>query len=218
MDKPIWLRNIRVLVWDFDGVFYRENERMRKAIHREVVKAIASVKNIAYKEAESWQKKYYRKWGSNTRVMHEAGISKKLAFSGKWYAPSQLRYMKRDEKLKPLMLGLSFMKNIILTNTNQKYITPKIKKIGLSANYFNKIFAAPDDFDTVKPDIMVFKKVLEYTALSAEKHLMIGDRVETDLLPAKKLGMKTCLVWSESNSADISLKSIYMLSELFTQK
>ena len=82
---------------------------------------------------------------------------------------------------------------------------------GPSFGPFERVFGVIDDFGTVKPDPVIFKKIEEYTGLPANQHLMIGDRVEVDLVPAKKLGMKTCLVWSQSDdpSVDVSIGKVY---------
>lgn len=85
------------------------------------------------------------------------------------------------------------------------------RRYGYPLGPFERIFSTVDHFRTVKPDPVVFKKILEYTKLPANQHLIVGDRFEVDLVPAKKLGMKTCLVWSQSDdpSVDISIKRVY---------
>jgi FMN phosphatase YigB (HAD superfamily) len=57
---------------------------------------------------------------------------------------------------------------------------------------------------------------MEKTGLPPVAHLMIGDRERVDLVPAKKLGMKTCLVWAAEPSmvADITLPTVYDLSQV----
>jgi len=91
-------------------------------------------------------------------------------------------------------------------------------RVGSEASFgpFERVFGVVDDFGTVKPDPIVFEKILEYTGLPASQHLMIGDRVEVDLVPAKKLGMKTCLAWSKSNdpSVDVSISEVYDIVNL----
>ncbi|MFC1711308.1 HAD family hydrolase [Patescibacteria group bacterium] len=67
----------------------------------------------------------------------------------------------------------------------------------------------------VKPDPYAFKLILNYTKLKPENHLFIGDSDKKEMIPAKKLGMKTCLVWGKSKVADISLKTVYEVESLF---
>ena len=41
-----------------------------------------------------------------------------------------------------------------------------------------------------KPDIRLFQKALEKADCKGENAVMVGDRVDNDVAPAKKLGMK----------------------------
>ncbi|KKW01536.1 MAG: HAD superfamily (Subfamily IA) hydrolase, TIGR02253 [Parcubacteria group bacterium GW2011_GWA1_49_11] len=67
-----------------------------------------------------------------------------------------------------------------------------------------------------KPHPEGFRYILRKTGLPAEQHLMIGDREGVDLVPAKALGMKTCLVWAKNSSsiANVSLPTVYGVANL----
>jgi FMN phosphatase YigB (HAD superfamily) len=45
---------------------------------------------------------------------------------------------------------------------------------------------------------------------------MIGDREKVDILPAKALGIRTCMVWAIKPSmvADITIPTVYELSQV----
>ena len=64
-----------------------------------------------------------------------------------------------------------------------------------------------------RPDPFLF--TLQCTGLKPEEHLFVGDRDETDIAPAKKIGMKTCYVWGQSQVADISFDTVYQVSKIF---
>lgn len=44
-----------------------------------------------------------------------------------------------------------------------------------------------------KPDLKIFKMALEQANCTTDECVMIGDRIDNDIAPAKQLGMKT--VW-----------------------
>jgi len=69
-----------------------------------------------------------------------------------------------------------------------------------------------------KPDLAGFSSILDYTKLPPALHLMIGDREAIDHVPAKKLGMSTCLVWSEAKRSvvDLTLPTVYDVAKLLT--
>ena len=55
------------------------------------------------------------------------------------------------------------------------------------------VVAASAELGVAKPDRAIFDKALEMAGCTAEEAAMIGDRLDNDIIPAKKLGMKT--IW-----------------------
>ena len=76
-----------------------------------------------------------------------------------------------------------------------------------------------------KPDRAIFDKALEMTGCKAQEAVMIGDRLDNDIIPAKKLGMKT--IWIRQGFAiyqnpliaeyqpDYTVDSLSELKEIF---
>jgi HAD superfamily hydrolase (TIGR01549 family) len=48
-----------------------------------------------------------------------------------------------------------------------------------------------DDYKTTKPDTRYFEAVLRECKCKAEESVMIGDRIDKDIIPARMVGMKT---------------------------
>ena len=88
-----------------------------------------------------------------------------------------------------------------------------LKKLGVPVTIFERIITA-QDCQEPKPDPEPFRLLLKITGLPADQHLYIGDRELVDILPAKKLGMKTILVWGKSKIADLSLPTVYDVAEV----
>ena len=80
---------------------------------------------------------------------------------------------------------------IILTNGKSKEQRMKLKKLGLE-NVF-KLYISGEKHIS-KPKEGAFLNVLESEEILPEETMMIGDSLYHDINPAKKLGMKTCLV------------------------
>ncbi len=78
--------------------------------------------------------------------------------------------------------------------------------------YF-KIFT-PRETKFLKPDPRALLAVLEKLKIKPEETLMIGDELERDLIPAKKLGMETILIDRGDKIKDPSVKKISSLKEL----
>ena len=58
------------------------------------------------------------------------------------------------------------------------------------AHYFSA-FASSWDVGVSKPDPAIFRYALSLAGCAPERALMIGDRLDNDIFPAKALGMKT---------------------------
>lgn len=73
-----------------------------------------------------------------------------------------------------------------------------------------------------KPDLKFFRHIIEKLGCAPEETLMVGDRLGADIIPAKKLGLKTCWIeFSDFPSQDELNKitnmidyTLYSLSEL----
>ncbi len=212
--KPAWLKQIKVIIWDLDGTLYQEMPELKREIHDNAIDLIGRVKGISRKKAEKVFSLKYSQFGSSTKTLIDCGVDRTYVFSGEWYTKAQMKYLKRDERLGLIFKKLKDRRHILNTNSISSSAKKKLRRIGLKTETFEKLFTNADMFGVLKPDPKPFEAVLEYTKMPAKTHLFIGDRYQTDLEPAKKLGMRTCLVWGESAMADISLKTVYEVAEL----
>lgn len=89
-----------------------------------------------------------------------------------------------------------------------RYLRRKGYKLGIIANQsagtaerlrawgllkYIDVVAASAELGVAKPDRAIFDKAFELAGCTAKEAVMIGDRLDNDIRPAKKLGMKT--VW-----------------------
>lgn len=58
--------------------------------------------------------------------------------------------------------------------------------------YINLVIASAEE-DVVKPDLRIFEIALNKADCKAEESVIVGDRLDNDIVPANKIGMKT--VW-----------------------
>ena len=90
-----------------------------------------------------------------------------------------------------------------------KYTHSRGYKIGVIANQllgtasrlenwgllkFIDVVAASAELGVSKPDLRIFTYALEQAGCRPEEALMVGDRLDNDVFPAKELGMKTAWV------------------------
>lgn len=75
---------------------------------------------------------------------------------------------------------------------NQTFGTiERLEKWGIG-KYFDTVIASAEA-GVSKPDLKIFKMAFEAAGCNPHEAVMIGDRLDNDIAPAKKLGMKT--VW-----------------------
>lgn len=59
-------------------------------------------------------------------------------------------------------------------------------------HYFDVVTASAEA-GYEKPDLRIFKLALEQASCNPQNAIMVGDRLENDIVPARQLGMKT--IW-----------------------
>lgn len=106
--------------------------------------------------------------------------------------------------------------HIIVTNTSRKGTVRTLELLGLPLRIFRGIITA-DDVSYSKPDLEPYVKALEMTACPPHQHVSIGDREKVDIFPAKKLGMRTILVWGASDVADVCIPTVYDVPNVLLQ-
>lgn len=89
-----------------------------------------------------------------------------------------------------------------------KYLSEQGYKIGIIANQksgiakrlenwgllkYIDVVATSAELGVAKPEKEIFERAFEMAGCTAQESVMIGDRLDNDIFPAKKLGMKT--VW-----------------------
>lgn len=91
----------------------------------------------------------------------------------------------------------------IFTNLKLPKIDTLCSVLKIDKNWFKYILSG-DDVEIRKPALDGFHLMIEKSQLPAGNILYVGDRVDVDIKPAKAVGMKTALVFSESPEADYS--------------
>lgn len=213
--KPSWIKDIKVLVWDLDGTLYSEEGVIRKEIHKNVISIVSQHKKISFIEAKKLFYKLYNKFYSSTKTLLYLGVDKDYILAGSWYSQAQLKHLKKDQKLIEMFKKLKHLSHILSTNSEQSVTFKKLKILGFKTEFFDKIFTNKEMGGRIKPDPYAFEIVCRHTKLKPCQHLFIGDNENKEIIPAKKIGMRTCLVWGNSKLADVCLATVYDVVKYF---
>ena len=111
-----------------------------------------------------------------------------------WHSEDEVPYSDAHSTLAALV-DKGYKLGII---ANQKLGTEeRLESWGLR-QYF-EVIAASAEIRYAKPDKEIFEKALELAKCTAAESVMVGDRLDNDIIPAKAIGMKT--VWVKNGLA-----------------
>ncbi len=204
-------KDVKVIAWDIDTTLYKTIPELSVKLKNSCIEEVAKLKGIPFDEAKDVFEREREKCGSTFLTFMSLGwrgleavrkmesIEKKI---------DKFSYIKKDPNLPILFSKLSGFRNFILRNGTRESTMRLLNNLGVNPKIFEGIITTEDSL-LPKPDPAPFELLLKTTGLPPEQHVYIGDRDRVDMEPAKKLGMKTILVWGKSEIADLSLPTVY---------
>lgn len=207
---------VKVLIWDFDGTLYKAIPELWEDIREAEYRVIMHHTGWDYDRTEKEFRAIYKVTLSSATetAAHLSHISTSSAAIEMEDYYDRGKYLSRDERLLKLFKTLDGFTHYILGNGVKIGIEKTLRVLGVDALIFTEIVTS-EITKINKPDQAGYRYIMQKTGLPADAHMMIGDRVDVDLVPAKTIGMKTCLVFGQSIIPDISLDSVYEISTLF---
>ena len=172
------MKNIKWLFFDIGSTLVDESIAYRKRIETTVANT-----DISYDE-------FYRKMVEISKQNQDAYNSAVAVYGlnkAPWNSDDEVVYPEAEECLRELSKRYKIG---IIANQNPG-CRERLEKIGL-LKYIDLVVASAEE-GVAKPDLRIFKAALSRAACKPEEAVMVGDRIDNDIIPAKKLGMKT--VW-----------------------
>ncbi len=122
-------------------------------------------------------------YDGNSKAIEYFGLNKTL-----WHSEDEVPFDDASETLEHLK-NRGYKLGVI---ANQDAGTAqRLEAFGL-LKYFD-VLATSAELGVAKPDKLIFKKAFELAGCKPQDSVMIGDRLDNDIIPAKASGMKT--VW-----------------------
>jgi len=210
--------DVKVLVWDFDGTLYRAVPAFHQVILDAAYKVVAKHTGWSLAHAtEEFHKVYKVTTPSSTETAAKlSGIPlKQAAIECELAKEDRAKFISRDEKLIDMFRRLSGFTHFILANGIREKVLPALDILGVPRSTFVDVVTS-EVVGVTKPQPDGFLYIMKESGLPASAHMMIGDRETVDLVPAKKLGMRTCYVWSEEKSlvADVTIPTVYEILDV----
>ena len=174
------MENIRWLFFDLGSTLIHEENAHRHRI-------ISTADNNCDVTAED----IYKEMIQASRAFHQPYPTavKNLKIVNKMPYPKELETPYAE--CKTVLKALHSKYSIGIIANQSEGSEKRLQKWGL-LEYIDAVFASAE-VGLSKPDPEFFKYALKKTAVSPADSVMIGDRLDNDILPAKKLAMKT--IW-----------------------
>lgn len=93
-------------------------------------------------------------------------------------------------------LKRSGVKLAIISNADARSTNVRLTELGLEDTF--DIVVNPETFGVKKPNPLVYQKTLECLHVNAKNAVMIGDKLDRDVLPARASGLSAIHVWFSS--------------------
>src|SRR5579864_2950602 len=93
----------------------------------------------------------------------------------------------------------------LISNWSSHWIVSDIVAAAGIDDYFAPLVSSAS-FGRIKPHPSIFRHVLETWGLGADDTVMVGDTLDTDILGASRLGMRSILVEVEPNPANAAME------------
>ena len=208
------MNNIKWIFFDIGSVLVDESQCYKKR-YSEIVENT----DISVVDFENKVKEYARQ---NKKGDYEAA---------KFYGLSLPKWHKELEKLYPdVEIILSILVNLqyklgIIANQSPGTVQ-RLENWGI-LKYFDVVMASAEE-GIAKPDLEIFKRALLSGGCLPENAVMVGDRLDNDIVPANRVGMKT--IWIKQGfakyaipktaleMADYSIDSLKELIDIFGGK
>jgi HAD superfamily hydrolase (TIGR01549 family) len=158
--------------------------------------------------------KAYKNAGSHSAVFSQLGFATDYWQGQIKHLDADYQYQKNDNVVSTLHeLFRNNYQLFVCTNRLKTAIVKKFVSVGIDPKWF-KGYITNENMTKPKPDLEAFRSVIKITKIPSENILFVGDRIEADILPAKAVGMQTCIVWSSSVEADYSAPNFTEISRI----
>ncbi|HLC71136.1 MAG TPA: HAD family hydrolase [Candidatus Nanoarchaeia archaeon] len=213
------LKGIKHIGFDLDGTLYQETGEAERALQKEIFSRYAATNDISYLEAFGRIEGRKKIIGSTHRTLGLLGIDNPGEFIDNCAAEVGLdELLAPDQRLGDLLTKVKEKYGLFLiTNVPRQNAEKRLQKLGVGSSLFD--FLMYGDIYR-KVEVHAFEKSLQELKMEENPWscVYIGNRIDTDIVPAKLAGMRTIYVGGWIPEADCCLPTIYSLSELLDKE
>ena len=204
----------RGLILDLDGTLYKlsgsdgsfGNSDFYADLKRRMQSYLGDVLGISSQAAKTEYDRIKSSFNGEVSigVERELGISRLEWFANTWNLNPKDYIEKPTSELVETIKPVAD-RSMVLTAAPAVWAYPALSYLGLDGMFEDRIVTGEPDIR--KPSLDVFRQAADLLQRSCCEVVSIGDQDESDILPAKALGMVTIKVGLPSDSADYSMNN-----------
>jgi FMN phosphatase YigB (HAD superfamily) len=206
------LKGVEIVGFDLDGTLYPFTKDSINPVRTEIAKKILDKKPEleTIDNAREYFESRYEEIESGSRILEEAGYKNGRLTMDECLANADIIPFIKNNTLLASYLEILKLKRplFLLTNSPEDLSISKLEKIGIHPETFHYRIYGDSHESITQNNGKPFEAILRRTSLEGSQHAYVGDRKDSDITPAKRLGMKTIAVHSNIPEADISLPNI----------
>lgn len=217
---------IKAIIFDMDGTLYQFDDKdesqfsssqFGQQIHENCIKFFETTLNISREIAIAKYQDFRTRYNDEVSlgVEKELGIDRSQYFAATWdLNPSD--FVEQNHLLLQTLSALS-VKTGVLSAAPRVWVDKVLRFLNIKSIFDPNIFTG--DRDLRKPDPKVFEQFIDLWGLPPHSILSIGDQETTDILPAKKIGMRTARIGRNVDTlADFQAPNVMAILALLKQK
>lgn len=191
-------KQIKVIGLDMDQTLYPKSSEIDEAIQIYIYQKIAQHKNCNLNEAEKLFKDLYKEGRglSGGKTLIRLGIPNAREVIQEALENADIaKFLQPNSEVLQLLQDLKkkYHNIDLITSSNKKNMTTKLRKMSIPVNIFFHIITGSDSVS--KSDGKAYELWLSfYENFKPEQFLYIGDKVSSDYVVPKKMGIQTILV------------------------
>ena len=219
---PEDLSSIKCLVWDVDGTLYQNTDQLFDDMCQITTEFIVeSTSGDPLVIAEHLKRELEVGKTLSQIVEEKYRLSSKSLADVVELRIDRSKYVTSNPQLVQCFEHkLGHIEHVILTNSAQHNAQKVLLALGIQQNLFKHFLSLEQLQEDIKPSPRAFAAIHALTDYLPSEHLMIGDSLHHDIIPAKRYGFKTCWVNHETcppKEVDIVVTSPLELVRYFKQ-
>lgn len=206
-------------IFDLDGTLYKfkdsdtfDGSSLSRAIKKNIYNYFIESLNIHPDQTPAKYQELKKKYNGHMSlaIENEYGIDRKIYFNHTWNLNPE-NFIEKNQSPRNILLPLA-NQFAILTEAPMIWARAVLEYLDILDLTDDKIFTG--DLLIRKPSSEAFQNIKNILDDGTDSVYAVGDQEETDILPAKKIGLKTIKIGHGQTSADFQINSIYDLPNI----